>query len=79
MDSGTKELVCALPPHLLQQTLNRRSHKKLTHSVAKTNEWTYNCETSLECYIATVFETGTPGDNNNIGIVSWAQEMSERS
>ena len=25
-------------------------------------------------YIATVFETGTPGDN--IGIVSWAQGMS---
>ena len=28
-------------------------------------------ESSSESYIATVFETGTPG--NNIGIVSWTQ------
>ena len=35
------------------------------------------CEPSSESYMATAFETGTPG--NNIGIVLWTQGMSRHS
>ena len=35
------------------------------------------CEPGSESYIATVFETDTPG--NSIGIVSWTPRMSRHS